>query len=439
MLYQFHELNRALFNPIAHLADAYSKLLTNPFFPPSHMPFAMPAAAGYELIFRLGKTYERQAFNMTSTLVDGRHVPLVEEVVEEKPFCKLLHFRKSPGNAEWVMPAQPKVLLVAPLAGHHATLLRDTVRELLKDHDVFLADWTDARLVPISAGPFGLDDYIYYIQDFIRLLGPDLHIISICQATVPVLAAISLMASEHDPGLPKSMTMIGGPIDTRNSPTQVNRLATERPLSWFKNMMIHSVPYGHPGFGRRVYPGFIQHACFVSMNASRHADSYRDFYERRCRGESAERHCAFYDEYNATLDMPAEFYLDTIEAVFQECWLARGIWKVAGKPVRPQDIKTVALFTIEGDRDDITGLGQTAAALDLCSGIPQWKKRNFVAPDCGHYCIFSGRRWRQMIYPKIRSFIQANASGKFESEAPPRASMIAAAISEPVSASEAAV
>lgn len=408
MLYQCHEITRALLGPAVQFSDAYSKLLTNPIFPWSTMPFAKTAAAGCELIYRLGKRYERQGFNIASVGVNGRQVPLTEEIVERRAFCKLLHFKKTPESGDGDVAPQATVLLVAPLAGHHATLLRDTVRELLNDHDVYVTDWTDARLVPVSAGPFGLNDYIDYVQDFFRLLGPDLHVVSICQATVPVLAAVALMATARDPGLPKSMTMIGGPIDARKSPTAVNRLASDMPLSWFRNTMIHPVPYGNPGVGRRVYPGFVQHACFVSMHAQLHADSYRDFYERRCRGEPGERHDAFYDEYNTILDMPEEFYLDTIEAVFQECWLARGMWEVGGRAVRPQDITTVALLTIEGDRDDISGQGQTAAAHDLCSGIPHWKKMHFMAPDCGHYAIFSGRRWRQTIYPKIRSFIRAN-------------------------------
>jgi poly(3-hydroxybutyrate) depolymerase len=405
MLYQSHDISRTLLNPMVHLAGAQAPRLTSPFLAQSYMPFAGTAAAGCESIYRFGKAYDRQPFNLTSTVVDGRPVPVAEEIVLEKPFCTLLHFKKNPA----AVPPQAAVLLVAPLAGHHATLLRDTVRELLKDHDVFLTDWTDARLVPLPAGPFGLGDYIGYVQDFMRLLGPGLHVIAICQSTVPVLAAISLMASENDPALPQSMTMIGGPIDARNSPTHINRLATDRPLSWFRDTMIHTVPFGHPGWGRRVYPGFIQHACFVSMHAERHAESYRDFYQRRCRGEPAGRHGDFYDEYNAILDMPAQFYLDTIEAVFQQCRLARGTWEIGGKPVRPQDIKTVALFTIEGERDDIAAPGQTAAALDLCCAIPPAKKKHFMAPDSGHYCIFSGQRWRQLVCPKIRSFIRANA------------------------------
>jgi poly(3-hydroxybutyrate) depolymerase len=429
MLYDFYESSRSLLKPLAQLSQSYAGLLADPFFPLSQMPFARGAAAGYELVYRLGKSYEKPAFNIRSVEVDGRHVPVAAEIVLERAFCKLLHFKKGWGGPAWTRRAQAAVLLVAPLSGHHATLLRDTLGELLKDHDVYLTDWADARLVPASAGPFGLSDYICHVQEFVRLLGPELHIVSVCQSTVPVLAAISLMASAKESRLPRSMTMLGGPIDTRNSPTAVNRLATEKPLSWFKNMMIHPVPYGYPGHGRRVCPGFLQLACFVSMNAGRHAESYGEFYRRRCRGEATERHCAFYDEYNATLDMPEEFYLETIQAVFQECWLARGIWKVGGRMVRPQDIKTVALLTIEGERDDITGLGQTAAAHDLCAGIPPSKRKNFVVPDCGHYCIFSGHLWRQVIYPQIRSFIQANAGPQYaaQAQAPEGASMDRAA------------
>ena len=401
MLYQIHELSRKYVEPMAQLANASAQLLTDPLLPLSYLPFARSVAAGCELTYRLGKTYGRPAFKIGTVDVGGRPVGVAEETVRERPFCKLLHFRKTTD-----VPSQPAVLLVAPMAGHHATLVRDTVGALLTDHDVYLTDWVDARLVPVAAGPFSLTDYVAYLLEFMRLLGPDPHIVAICQSTVPVLAAVALMASARDPRLPRSMTMIGGPIDTRLSPTRVNRLATDRPLAWFRDMMIHRVPYGYPGAGRAVYPGFLQQACFVSMHLGRHVDSYRDFYARRCRGEPADRHCAFYDEYNATADMPAEFYLETIETVFQECWLARGMWNVAGQAVRPQDIRSVALFTIEGDRDDITGLGQTAAVHDLCPGIPAAKRRAYVAPDAGHYCIFSGRRWRQTIYPRLRSFIQ---------------------------------
>ncbi|HEY4542589.1 MAG TPA: polyhydroxyalkanoate depolymerase, partial [Noviherbaspirillum sp.] len=346
-----------------------------------------------------------------SVPVAGKAVTVFEEVAEEKPFCRLIHFKKNLSDQQFANLKQPTVLVVAPLSGHHSTLLRDTVRSLLSDHDVYITDWTDARMVPVSAGAFHLHDYIYYVQDFIRRLGPDVHVISVCQPTVPVLAAISLMASENDPKLPKSMVMMGGPIDPRKSPTQVNDLAMKKPYAWFEDKVIYSVPANYPGFGRKVYPGFLQHAGFIAMNPGRHAQSHWDFYMHLREGDqaSAEEHRKFYDEYNAVLDMPAEYYLETIRDVFQECKLPRGVWEVEGKLVRPQDIKSVALFTIEGELDDISGAGQTQAAHELCKNIPAEKKQHFTAPKCGHYGIFSGRRWREIICPKITEFIKASA------------------------------
>jgi poly(3-hydroxybutyrate) depolymerase len=411
MLYQLHEMNRTLLSPLVQWAEASSKLFTNPISPLAHTPFSQRIAAGYELMFRLGKAYEKPEFGITSTTIGDEAVAVFEKVALEKPFCRLLHFKKDLSAERAKKLAQPTVLLVAPLSGHHATLLRDTVRQLLPQHDVYITDWTDARMVPESAGPFHLHDYVYYVQDFIRLLGPDVHVISVCQPTVPVLAAISLMATEKDPKLPKTMIMMGGPIDPRRSPTQVNDLATDKPYSWFENTLIYSVPANYPGFGRKVYPGFLQHAGFVAMNPRRHAQSHWDFYMHLREGdnESAEEHRRFYDEYNAVLDMPAEYYLETIKTVFQEFRLAQGTWEVEGKLVRPQDIKGVALMTIEGELDDISGSGQTEAAQELCSGIPKSKKLHYTAPKCGHYGIFSGRRWREMVAPRIASFIRENA------------------------------
>jgi poly(3-hydroxybutyrate) depolymerase len=411
MLYQFHELHKTFLNPLAQWAEASSKLLTNPISPLAHTPFAQRIAAGYELMHRLGKDYEKPQFDIKSVPVNGESVGIVEEITETKPFCNLIHFKKDLSAKEFAKLKQPTVLLVAPLSGHHATLLRDTARSLLSNHDVYITDWIDARMVPLSAGPFHLNDYIYYVQDFIRLLGPDLHVISVCQPTVPVLAAISLMATANDPKLPKTMTMMGGPIDARKSPTQVNDLATEHPISWFENKVIYGVPPNYPGFGRKVYPGFLQHAGFIAMNPGRHAQSHWDFYLHLREGdnESAESHRNFYDDYNAVLDMPAEYYIETIEAVFQDFRLAKGTWKVDGKPVRPQDIKTIALFTIEGELDDICGPGQTQVAHQLCSSIPASKKQDFVAPKCGHFGIFSGRNWREVVCPKVTKFIKANA------------------------------
>ena len=411
MLYQLHEMKRAFLTPMTHWAEASSKLFSNPISPLAHMPFSQRIAAGYELMFRLGKNYEKPQFNITDTLIGDDTVGILEEVELQKSFCTLLHFKKDLSAAAIRKLAQPKVLLVAPLSGHYATLLRDTVRGLLPNHDVYITDWTDARMVPLSEGAFHLHDYVYYVQDFIRHLAPDLHVISVCQPTVPVMAAISLMASDNDPKLPKTMTMMGGPIDPRKSPTQVNNLALEKPFSWFENNVIYSVPPNFPGQGRKVYPGFLQHTGFVAMNPKRHAQSHWDFYQHLIRGDDnpAEEHRKFYDEYNAVLDMPADYYLETIKLVFQEFALPRGTWEIEGKLVRPSDIKTVALFTVEGELDDISGPGQTQASHELCSGIPDDRKQDFVAPKCGHYGIFSGRRWREVVCPKIAEFIRKNA------------------------------
>src|SRR5690606_31340688 len=309
-----------------------------------------------------------------------------------------------PGNRE----ADPRVLVVAPLSGHHATLLRDTVRALLPNHDVYVTDWIDARMVPVARGPFHLNDYVRYVRDFLRWMGPETHVISVCQPTVPVLAAVSLMAADDDPCQPRSLVMMGGPIDARESPTQVNKLATTKPYSWFEDTVIHRVPSRYPGAGRRVYPGFLQHTGFVAMNPDRHVQSHYDFYLNPLRGdqEDAESHRRFYDEYNAVLDLPAEFYLDTIRIVFQEYSLPCKTWEIDGRIVDPAAISKVALFTIEGELDDISGLGQTRAALDLCSNVPEDRKEHYTAPNCGHYGIFSGRRWRQTICPKIADFIR---------------------------------
>jgi poly(3-hydroxybutyrate) depolymerase len=383
-------------------------LFTNPVSPFAHTPFAQRIAAGYELMFRLGKDYEKPSFGITSVDIDGQRVSVIEDIELEKPFCKLLHFRKESRNSK--KTKQPKILLVAPLSGHHATLLRDTVKTLLPEHDVYITDWTDARMVSMDHGAFHLHDYVYYVQDFIRHLGPNLNVISVCQPTVPVLAAISLMASNKEANLPKTMVMMGGPIDPRKAPTQVNDLATNKPFSWFENNVIYSVPPNYPGYGRRVYPGFLQHAGFVAMNPKRHAQSHWEFYLHLREGdnESAEEHRKFYDEYNAVLDMPAEYYLETIKTVFQDHALPLGTWEVEGQLVRPQDIKDVALLTIEGELDDISGLGQTRAAHELCAHIPKEMKQHFTAPKCGHYGIFSGRRWREVIAPKIGEFIRAH-------------------------------
>ncbi|MEZ5652256.1 MAG: polyhydroxyalkanoate depolymerase [Burkholderiaceae bacterium] len=416
MLYQLHEAQRAVLNPVSSWADAMSQLFANPYSPFAYTPFANRAAAGFELIHRLGKEYEKPEFGLTQTTIDDRSVAVEQRTVIEKPFGRLLHFARLLPSELAHHENDSTLLVFAPLSGHHSTLLRDTVRALLPHHNVYVTDWIDARMVPLSKGRFGLDDYIAYVIEYIRHLGPDLHVMSVCQPTVPVLAAISIMAEMGDDRQPLSMTMMGGPIDTRNSPTEVNNLAAENPFHWFERNVIYVVPAKYPGAGRRVYPGFLQHAGFVSMNPGRHVNSHWDFYLDLVRGdmETAEAHREFYDEYNAVLDMPAEYYLDTIRVAFQDHLLPRGLWNVTfeGKAFRvdPSKITQVALFTVEGELDDISGPGQTQAAHKLCTGIPREHQRDLVVKKAGHYGIFSGRRWREIIRPEVTNFIEAHGA-----------------------------
>jgi len=305
---------------------------------------------------------------------------------------------------------------VAPLSGHHSTLLRDTVRALLADHKVYIADWFDARLVPAARGPFTLDDYVAYVREFIRHIGAErLHVISVCQPCVPVLAAVSLMASAGE-AVPRSLTMMGGPIDSRQSPTKVNDLATTKSLRWFETHVLDRVPARYPGHGRLVYPGFLQHAGFIAMNPGRHMGSHWDFYEHLVQGDldDAEAHRRFYDEYNAVLDLPAEYYMDCIRVVFKEHLLPRGLWDVGGVRVQPQVLDDTSLFTIEGELDDISGQGQTFAAHALCRSIPADRKQHRLVAGAGHYGIFSGRRWRESVYPEVRDFIAKAQSARAE-------------------------
>jgi poly(3-hydroxybutyrate) depolymerase len=411
MLYQLYEAQRAVLSPFAEFASASSKLYNHPLSPFTHTPMAHRISAGLDLMHRLSKDYEKPEFDITSVQVDGVDVAVQEQVAVEKPFCRLLRFKRFTDHLPMLtkMKDQPTVLIVAPLSGHHATLLRDTVRSMLADHKVYITDWTDARMVPAEAGPFHLDDYVAYVQEFIRHIGPEANVISVCQPTVPVLAAISLMASRGEP-TPRTMTMMGGPIDARKSPTAVNNLAMNKSHEWFEHNVIYRVPINYPGNGRRVYPGFLQHTGFVAMNPDRHLSSHYDYFLDLVRGddESAEGHRKFYDEYNAVLDMPAEYYLDTIKVVFQEFALVNGTWEVNGQPVRPQDITTTALLTIEGELDDISGAGQTRAAHDLCTGIPADRRFHYDVKGAGHYGIFAGRRWRESVYPRLREFIASH-------------------------------
>jgi poly(3-hydroxybutyrate) depolymerase len=406
MLYEVHELQRAVLEPWRWWAQASTDSLTSPFSPLSYAPSANKLVAGFDLMLRLTKRYGRPAFGLTHVDVAGRSVAVTEEVVLDKPFCSLLRFKKARSARN-----EPRVLIFAPLSGHYATLLRDTVRTMLPDHDVTITDWKDAREIPFSEGAFHFDDYVAYVQEFIKFMQRDgkVHVISVCQPTVPVLAGISLMGANGD-AMPASMTMMGGPIDTRRNPTSVNDFATRKPLWWFEQHVIQRVPMKYPGAMRRVYPGFMQLTGFIAMNPERHLESHHEYYNHLVKGdgESAEAHRRFYDEYNAVMDLPAEYYLDTIVRVFHEQSLARGTLEVAGQLVEPASIKRTALFTIEGELDDISGSGQTEAAQTLCAGLAPARKQHYTAPGVGHYGIFSGRKYREMIYPKIREFIQKN-------------------------------
>ena len=413
-LYQWHEMARNWMTPWIHQAQANARIFSDPDSWLSALPGAERLAASHELVHRLGKDYEKPAWDIREVDAHGRTVPVVELEAVKKPFCRLLRFKRYTDDADTIalLKDDPVVLVVAPLSGHHATLLRDTVHTLLRNHKVYVTDWVDARMVPASAGAFSLDDYIAHVEEFIRHIGAEkLHVISVCQPTVPVLAAVSLMAARGE-ATPRSLVMMGGPIDARRSPTQVNNLATRNPISWFENNVIHTVPAAYPGQGRKVYPGFLQHTGFIAMNPSRHFMSHWDYYADLVKGDlnDADSHRKFYDEYNAVLDMPAEYYLDTIRTVFQEFSLPRGTWKVKGELVKPAAIKKTALLSIEGELDDISGVGQTAAAHDLCTGIPKTRHQQLVVEGAGHYGIFSGRRWREKVYPQVRDFIAKYAA-----------------------------
>ncbi|MDO9277759.1 MAG: polyhydroxyalkanoate depolymerase [Polaromonas sp.] len=419
MLYQVYETQRTMMEPFVDFAQAAAKLYSNPMTPAGQNPFAQRVAAGYSLIYRLGKDYEKPSFDLTTVDVDGTSVAIHERIELDKPFCELRRFKRFTDDPATLtrLKGQPVVLIVAPLSGHYATLLRDTVKTMLKDHKVYITDWKNARIVPLSEGRFNLDDYVNYVQEFIRHLQGaygNCHVISVCQPTVPVLAAISLMASRGET-TPLSMTMMGGPIDARKSPTAVNNLAMNKSYSWFENNVIFRVPSNFAGAGRRVYPGFLQHTGFVAMNPDRHASSHYDYFKDLLKGDDAsvEAHRKFYDEYNAVLDMDADYYLDTIKTVFQEFKLVNGTWDVCNEQgvserVRPQDITTTAQFTVEGELDDISGSGQTKAAHGLCSSIPKANQQHLEVKGAGHYGIFSGRRWRETTYPAVKSFILAH-------------------------------
>ena len=408
MLYHFYELNHAMMTPARFQAEFMRSVFQNPWNPLSYSQIGRTIAAGAEMVERNTRRFGKPDFGLNETKIDGKAIRVSEKVIVEKPFCRLLNFQRHTKRKD------PNVLLVAPMSGHYASLLRGTVAALLPHHNVYITDWEDARQVPLTDGEFSLDTYITYVRQFLSLLGPDTHVIGVCQPVVPVLAAIALMASEDDPNQPLSMTLMGGPIDTRVSKTEVTSLAETRPLRWFEQSVVMNVPYYHPGAFRSVYPGFLQLSGFMSMNLDRHVGSYLEFYNHLIEGDgdSAEAHRKFYDEYLSVMDIPAEFYLQTVETVFQKHSLPRGIMKWRDPlsqellDVKPQDIKHTAILSIEGERDDISARGQTTAVHELCYNLPAEKQYHHFQMKAGHYGIFNGRRWREQIMPRIRHFIR---------------------------------
>jgi poly(3-hydroxybutyrate) depolymerase len=404
MFYQLYELNHAAMAPWRAAAESMRVAYRNPFNPMAYTRLGRTFAAGFEVFERATRRYGKPAFGLDTTVIGGKPVSVHENVVWSKPFCDLLHFERCLPSGH---KKDPRILIVAPMSGHYATLLRGTVETLLPDADIYITDWKDARMVPLSEGRFDLDDYIDYVIDMIHHLGEDTHVIAVCQPSVPVLAAVARMEEEGDPLSPSSMTLMGGPIDTRINPTAVNQLAQARPLSWFEENVIMPVPWPQPGFMRPVYPGFLQLSGFMSMNLDRHMIAHKEFFFHLVKndGEPAEKHRDFYDEYLAVMDLTAEFYLQTVETVFIEHSLPKGEMTHRGKRVDPSKIRTTALLTVEGENDDISGLGQTRAAQTLCSSLTDDMRMHYMQPDVGHYGVFNGSRFRKEIAPRILKFM----------------------------------
>lgn len=407
-LYNLYEMKHALMTPARLSAEMTHTMYRHPWNPVSYTQLGRTIAASAEMIERTSRHFGKPAFGLHETQINGKKVEVTEEIIAEQPFCNLIHFKRDTKRKD------PRVLIVAPMSGHFSTLLRGTVEALLPHHDVYITDWIDARQVPLTEGRFSLDDYIYYLMQFMSLLGSDTHTIAVCQPAVPLFAAVALMEAEKDPNVPKSMTLMGGPIDTRNSPTQVNDLAVNRDLRWFEQNVVHNVPFYYPGAQRRVYPGFIQLSGFMSMNLDRHVGSHMKFFHHLISGDgsSASAHRKFYNEYLSVMDIDADFYLQTVDTVFQRHLLPRGLMKWRDPlsneliTVDPSAITRTSLLTIEGELDDISAHGQTTAAHDLVTNLSSDKQYHHFQRNVGHYGIFNGRRWREFIMPRIRHFIR---------------------------------
>ncbi len=400
-VYTAHELQRMMLTPFYNASHFGKSFFTHSFNPVSYTLFGRQAAAGCALMERVMRIYSKPEFGINHTMIEGKKVRVQYEITARKTFCRILHFKK-PKTIQ-----QTPLLIVAPLSGHYCTLLRGTVEALLPHYDIYITDWRNANEVPVAKGGFDLDDYIDYMMEWMPLLGKDLHVMAVCQPGVPVLAALSRLAAQKAPVMPKSVTIIGSPIDTRKSPTEVNQLAEKRPFEWFKHNVISRVPYNYPGFMRLVYPGFVQLTGFMTMNMDRHIEAHTKLFDHLVEGDgdSVTAHKKFYNEYLSVMDIPAEFYLQTIRTVFQEHSLPKKTMLHRGEKVDPSLITKTALLTIEGERDDISGRGQTKAAHTLCSGLSAEKKQHLLQKGVGHYGTFNGRRFREEIVPVLRQFI----------------------------------
>lgn len=410
MLYTLYEAGYAAAQPWRLAALAARDFWSSPLNPMRETELARGLYAASDLFANLTRRYGKPAWGIDLVEIEGKRVRVRPELAWSTPWVRLLRFARDEGDlaAAGLTTAAPKVLIVAPLSGHYATLLRGTVRTFLQDHDVYITDWSNAREVPLAAGGFDFHDYIDHVRDMLSVLGPRPHVVAVCQPGPAVLAAASLMAEDNDPNRPASITVMGSPIDARLSPTVPNRLAEERPFAWFESNLIYTVPPPHPGAGRRVYPGFVQLAGFMSMNLEKHQDAHRRYLLHMMEGDgdSAEKHLEFYDEYLSVLDLSEEFYLQTIDEVFQRYLLPKGELMHRGRTVRPELITDVGLLTVEGENDDISGIGQTRAAHDICTGLPAELKEDYVQPHVGHYGVFNGRRFDSEIYPRVREFIR---------------------------------
>ena len=412
MLYSLHELAYHSAAPFRIGAQLTRDFWKSPFNPAADTALARTASASAELFESVTRRYGKPAWGLETVEIGGRRVRTTEQVIWSSPWCRLVRFARHLGDLKRAgkPTVAPAVLIVAPLSGHYATLLRGTAETFLQDHDVYVTDWSNARQVPMLEGRFDFSDYIDHVRTMLAQIGPRAHVVGVCQPGPPVLAACALMAEDGDPNRPASMTFMGSPIDARLSPTVINGLAEEKPFTWFRSNMIHTVPWPYPGFGRRVYPGFVQLYSFMSMNEERHVDAHHEYFQHLVNGDGdgVEKHEAFYNEYLSVLDLTEEFYLQTIDFVFQQHLLPRGLLEHRGRRVDLTKIADIGLMTVEGEKDDISGVGQTQAAHTLCPNIPDDRRVLYVQPDVGHYGVFNGRRFRDEIYPRTRDFIAAN-------------------------------